>query len=55
MVVAPVGAALHHGGAAKLSAPDHQRFVEQAATLEVLDERGGGAVGSQAVFLQILD
>src|SRR6187455_1027275 len=31
-------------GAAKFAPPDDQRFVEQAAVLQILDEGGGGAV-----------
>ena len=43
------GVGLDHRRAAELAAPDHQRVVEQAALLEVLDQRGGGPVGGAAV------
>ena len=45
VVVAAVVAALHHRRAAELAAPDDQRVVEQAALLQVLDQRGAGLVG----------
>ena len=53
MMVAAVGAALHHRRAAKLAAPDHQRVVEQAALLQILDQRGAGLVGVVAVLLEV--
>ena len=43
VVVAAVVAALHHRRAAELAAPDHERVVQQAALLEVFDQRGGRA------------
>ena len=45
VMVAAVVAALDHRRAAELAAPDDQRVVEQAALLEVLDQRGAGLVG----------
>ena len=45
MVVAAVVAALDHRRAAELAAPDDQRVVEQAALLQVLDQRRAGLVG----------
>ena len=39
-----IGAALGVRGAAELSAPDDERFVEHAALLEILDERSRGLV-----------
>ena len=39
MMVAAVVAPLHHRRAAELAAPDHERVVEQAALLQVLDQR----------------
>ena len=45
MMVAAVVAALHHRRAAEFAAPNHQRVFEQAALLEILDERGAGLVG----------
>ena len=35
--------------AAELAAPDDERVVEQAALLQVLDQRGGGLVGVAAL------
>ena len=32
--------ALHVGGAAEFTAPDHQRVIEQSALLEIEHERG---------------
>src|SRR6185437_16005904 len=39
---------LGHGGAAEFAAPDDEGPFEQAAALEVLDERGDGAVAAGA-------
>ena len=50
VVVAAVVAALDHRRAAELAAPDDQRVVEQAALLQVLDQRGAGLVGVAAVL-----
>ena len=36
-------------GAAEFAAPDDQRVVEQAALLQVLDQRGRGLVGVAAL------
>ena len=35
---------LAHRGAAKLAAPDDERVIEEAALLEIFDERGGGLI-----------
>ena len=43
----------HHRGAAEFAAPDHQRVVQQAALLQVLDQRRGGLVGDVAVLLEL--
>ena len=40
MIAADVASRLPHRRAAELAAPDHQRVVEQAAPLQVLDEGG---------------
>src|SRR5262249_33546632 len=46
MMVAPVvAAALHHRRAAELTAPDYERVVQEAALLQILDERGTRLVG----------
>ena len=60
VVIAPGGLAhLAHRRAAKFAAPDHDRVVEQAALLEVADERGGGAIDVEGfqrqMFFEILD
>ena len=47
--------ALHHRRAAELAAPDDERVVEQAALLEVLDQRRRGLVGVLAVLLEVVD
>src|SRR5262245_38712387 len=47
MMVTPV-AALGARRAAELGAPDDERFVEQAAPLQVVDQRGNGLVGLSA-------
>ena len=52
-MVAAVGAALDHRRPAELAAPDHQRVVEQAALLQVLDQRRAGLVGVLAILLEI--
>src|SRR5262249_10208298 len=47
MVTAQVGRTatrLVHGGAAKLTTPDHQSLLQQAALLQILDERRSGAI-----------
>ena len=43
VVVAAVGA-LRTRGAAELGGPDHERVVEQAAVLEVVEQAGDGLV-----------
>ena len=58
MVAANLGRfelALHHGGAAKFAAPHDERFIQQAALFEVLDQGDGGLVGFQAALLEIED
>src|SRR5688500_4310135 len=47
MVVAAV-AALCAGGSAEFGGPDDERFVEQAALLEVFEHRADGLVGLRA-------
>ena len=42
-------AGLDHRRAAKLTAPDDERAVEQAALFEIFDERGAGLIGAFAV------
>src|SRR5205807_367046 len=54
VVAAVVTAALDHRRAAELAAPDHQRVVQQAALLQVLDQGGAGPVGVLAVLGQVL-
>ena len=38
--------------AAELTAPDHERVLQQAALLQIFDERGGGLVGVTALAHQ---
>ena len=52
VMVAAVGAPLHHRRAAEFAAPDDERVVQQAALLQVLDQRGAGLVGIQAVLCE---
>src|SRR5258705_1815258 len=56
MVAAGVGvpAAVAGDGAAELAAPDDQCLVEQAALLEVLDERRGRRIEPAALLAQAL-
>ena len=54
MMVAAVAAALHHRRAAELAAPDHQRVLEQAALLQILDQRRGSLVRVVAVLREDL-
>src|SRR4030095_7876508 len=51
-MVPTVVAALDHWRAAELAAPNDQRVFEQAALLEVLDQRGTGLVGLFAFGLE---
>ena len=44
---------LDHGRPAELTAPDHQRVVEQPAPFQVLDQRRGGLIGGAAVRLVV--
>ena len=44
MVAADRFAHLPHRGAPELAAPDDQGVIEQAALLEVLDQRGAGTI-----------
>ncbi len=53
VMIASVVAALHHRRAAKLAAPDHQRFVQQAEPFQILDQRGRRPVGVGAVLLEV--
>ena len=50
MMVAAVVAALHHRRAAKLAAPDDQRVFEQAALLQILDQRRTRLIGVLAIL-----
>ena len=38
----PLGRHLHHVASSELTAPDHQRAIQQATSFEVFDERGEG-------------
>ena len=53
-MIAPVARALHQRLAAKLAAPDHERFIEQAALFEIAEQRGDGLVDLGTVNLQVL-
>src|SRR5262249_40928798 len=55
MMIAAVAAALHHGRASKLAAPDDEGALEQPALLEILDQRRRGAIGVLAVLGNVLD
>ena len=54
-LAARIGIALDHRRAAEFAAPDHERVVEQAALLEVLDERGAGLVGLASLVFDAFD
>ena len=58
MVVAAVGVfgegALRIDGAAKLPPPHHQRLIEHAPLLEILDKRRRGLIGVEALRLEIV-
>src|SRR5256885_13789905 len=43
-LAACIGIALNHRSTAELPTPKHERIIQQAALLEVLDERGAGLV-----------
>ncbi len=45
---------LDHRRAAEFAAPDNQRAREQAALLEILEQRAGGAVGDVAILFELL-
>ena len=45
-VVIPTPAALGHGHPAELAAPDHEGFLEQTATSQILQQPGDRQVGS---------
>ena len=45
---------LAHGGPAELAAPDHQRVVQQAALLEIGDQRCRGPVHVQGDLVQLV-
>jgi hypothetical protein len=55
VVVAAVGAALHHRRAAELAAPDHQSVVQHPPLLQVGDQRRRSLIGVLAVLLQVGD
>ena len=50
-VVVPAVAVAGVGRAAEFAGPDDERFVEEAAGFEVLDEGGDGLIGDQGVGL----
>src|SRR5262245_35853545 len=49
VMVPAIVAALHHRRAAKFAAPDDDGVVQEAALLEVFDQRSAGAVGLVAI------
>ena len=53
-MITAVAAALDHGRAAKLAAPDHKRILEQPALFQILYESRAGLVGILAVALNVL-
>src|SRR5207245_707838 len=53
MLLGIIDVALAKDGSAKLAAPDHERVVEHAALLEVLDQRGGRLIGVLALNLEL--
>src|SRR5207247_5135215 len=55
MMIAAIVTALYHRRAAKFAAPDDERVIQQAALLQVANERGAGPVGVLAVLLEIGD
>src|SRR6185312_7819947 len=55
VMVATVVTALDHRRTAEFPAPDHERAVQHSALLEVLNQRGGGLVGIDAIFLDVVD
>jgi hypothetical protein len=50
VMITTIVAALDHGGAAELAAPDDESVVEETPLFEVFDESGAGLIGSLAVF-----
>src|SRR5262249_18827607 len=44
---------LHHGSAAEFPAPNNQRRIEQAETLQILDQSGAALVRDVAILLQL--
>ena len=54
IVVAALGALLEHRHAAELGAPDDERVLEQAALLEVADQRGGGLIEDRGMHVVLL-
>src|SRR5205807_3944656 len=48
-------ARLVHRGATEFAAPNHQRFFEQAALLQVPDQRRAGAVHVAAFFRELIE
>ena len=49
IVIASAARALHDGLPAKFTAPNDERFVEQAALFEILQKRGDGFVDFRAM------
>src|SRR5579862_5379822 len=46
-------AALRYGRTAEFAAPDNDRFVQQAAALQIANQRGGGLIHVRATVLEI--
>src|SRR6185437_2335360 len=54
VMIAAIVAALHHRRAAEFAAPDDERAVQHSALLEVLNQGGGGLVGIDTIFLDVV-
>ncbi len=57
MMVAAIRASVHthldHGRAAEFAAPNHQRVVQHAALLQILQQPGAGLIGVAAIFRDV--
>ncbi len=53
MIAAVAVDVLHHRGAAKFTAPHHQRIVQHAALFEILDQGGSSAIGVEAILRDV--
>jgi len=53
MMIAAIVATLDHRRATELPAPDHQRVVQQAALLEVFDERRRSLIGVATILFEV--